>query len=57
MPRYEKSENKPEADEFTKRGTVIIAGIGRFGQMVNHFLVTNNIKTVVLDQSVDQVAD
>ena len=57
LPRYEKSENKPEADEITERGTVIIAGIGRFGQMVNRFLVANKIKTVVLDQSVDQVAN
>ncbi len=57
LPRYEESENKPEADEITERGTVIIAGVGRFGQMVNRFLVANKIKTVVLDQSVDQVAN
>ncbi len=57
LPRYEESENKPEADKITERGTVIIAGVGRFGQMVNRFLVANKIKTVVLDQSVDQVAN
>ncbi|MPY22534.1 potassium transporter [Shewanella psychropiezotolerans] len=57
LPRYEVNENKPEADEITEKGTVIIAGVGRFGQMVNRFLVANKIKTVVLDQSVDQVAN
>lgn len=30
-------------------GTVIIAGIGRFGQIVNRLLVASGVKTVVLD--------
>ena len=31
------------------------SGIGRFGQVVNRFLISNNIKTVVLDYQVSQV--
>ncbi len=37
------------ADEIPERGTVIIAGHGRFGQIVNRLLLSNGYKTVVLD--------
>jgi len=37
------------ADEISERGTVIIAGHGRFGQIVNRLLLSNGYRTVVLD--------
>ncbi len=38
-----------EADDIDEAGTVIIAGNGRFGQIVNRILVASGITTVVLD--------
>lgn len=55
LPRYEKSSNDRKADQIDEQGTVIIVGIGRFGQIVNRLLVSNGIKTVVLDHQADQV--
>lgn len=37
-------------DEITEQGTAIIAGHGRFGQVINRMLVSNGYKTVVLDR-------
>lgn len=36
-------------DEIEEEGPVIIAGIGRFGQIVNRLVVSSGFKTVVLD--------
>lgn len=55
LPRYQQKSNEQEADTIEERGTVIIAGIGRFGQIVNRLLVANGIHTVVLDQQAAQV--
>ncbi|ABZ75828.1 potassium efflux system protein [Shewanella halifaxensis HAW-EB4] len=55
LPRYEKNENTREPDDIDEKGTVIIAGVGRFGQIVNRLLVTNGVKTIVLDHEVQQV--
>lgn len=55
LPRYEASQNEQEADDITEQGTVIIAGLGRFGQIVNRLLVSNNIKTVALDHKASQI--
>jgi monovalent cation:proton antiporter-2 (CPA2) family protein len=45
--------DKGEADEIDEKGAVIIAGIGRFGQIVNRILVASGHKTVVLDHEAD----
>ncbi len=45
----------PAADEITEKGNVIIAGHGRFGQVVNRMLVSNGHKTVVLDHQPELV--
>jgi len=37
-------------DEITEQGIAIIAGHGRFGQVVNRMLLSNGYKTVVLDR-------
>jgi len=55
LPRYENQSNDRVADEIEEQGSVIIAGIGRFGQIINRLLVSNGIKTVVLDHQADQV--
>lgn len=55
LPRYQQKSNEQEADTIEEKGTVIIAGIGRFGQIVNRLLVANGIHTVVLDQQANQV--
>jgi monovalent cation:proton antiporter-2 (CPA2) family protein len=54
-PRFQVKTNQREQDNIDDDGTVIIAGIGRFGQVVNRFLISNNIKTVVLDYQASQV--
>ncbi len=55
LPRFEQQSNDREEDTIDEKGTVIIAGIGRFGQIVNRLLVANGIPTVVVDYQADQV--
>ncbi|OLQ74824.1 potassium transporter [Photobacterium proteolyticum] len=55
LPRFEKTSNDRETDVIDDQGTVIIAGIGRFGQIVNRLLVSNGVKTVVLDHQANQI--
>ncbi len=40
------------ADEIDEQGAVIIAGIGRFGQVVNRLVRHSGLKTVVLDADI-----
>ena len=42
-----------EQDEIDEKGTVIIAGHGRFGQVINRMLLSRGFKTVVLDIRAD----
>ncbi|MFK7877018.1 MAG: cation:proton antiporter [Paracoccaceae bacterium] len=49
--RSDASAPPAQADEFEDEGPVIIAGIGRFGQIVNRLVVASGIKTVVLDHN------
>jgi CPA2 family monovalent cation:H+ antiporter-2/glutathione-regulated potassium-efflux system ancillary protein KefC len=44
-----------EPDTIDEKGTAIIAGVGRFGQIVNRLLIANGHKTVVLDHDVDMI--
>ncbi len=48
---YEQSEEEKSVDDIADKGTVIVAGIGRFGQIINRLLIANDIPTVVLDYS------
>ena len=43
------------ADEIDEKGQVIIAGIGRFGQVVNRLVRTSGIPTVVLDNDMTTI--
>ncbi|SFL95134.1 cation:proton antiporter [Shimia aestuarii] len=42
----------PQEDEIDERGPVIIAGIGRFGQIVNRLVRSAGFQTVVLDHDI-----
>lgn len=42
-------------DEVTEQGAVIIAGIGRFGQIVNRLVQSSGFKTVVLDHDMPTI--
>lgn len=55
LPRFESESNERESDTIEEQGTVIIAGIGRFGQIVNRLLVSNGVETVVLDHQASQI--
>jgi CPA2 family monovalent cation:H+ antiporter-2 len=55
LPRFESRSNERESDTIEEKGTVIIAGIGRFGQIVNRLLVSNGVNTVVLDYQANQI--
>ena len=55
MPRYQDSKTQREQDTIDEQGSVVIAGIGRFGQIINRLLVANDVKTVVLDIRSEQI--
>ncbi|UTW47674.1 monovalent cation:proton antiporter-2 (CPA2) family protein [Bacterioplanoides sp. SCSIO 12839] len=55
FPRYEQQQQQRDMDDIDEQGSVIIAGIGRFGQIVNRLLVANGVPTVVLDHQAAQV--
>ncbi|MGL6211916.1 MAG: cation:proton antiporter [Paracoccaceae bacterium] len=46
---------QPTPDEITEKGRVIIAGIGRFGQVVNRLVRTSGLQTVVLDSDMTTI--
>lgn len=54
LPRQTSSPGR-EADDIDAQGIAIVAGIGRFGQIVNRILRSNGYKTVVLDLSSEMV--
>lgn len=56
LPRYLAKNNQAEPETIDEKGTVIIAGVGRFGQIVNRLLTSNGISTVVLDCEANQVS-
>ena len=55
VPRFENGGEQRQADVIDSSGRVLIAGIGRFGQIVNRLLVANGIETIVLDHDAGQV--
>ncbi|MFZ5965094.1 monovalent cation:proton antiporter-2 (CPA2) family protein [Thalassococcus sp. BH17M4-6] len=48
-------EDEPEEDEIDEQGTVLIAGIGRFGQIVNRMVQSAGFKTVVIDNDLKTI--
>lgn len=55
LPTYADNAAEQEADSIEEQAPVIIAGIGRFGQIVNRLLKANQVPTVVLDRDVGQI--
>ena len=54
--RMNESSGETQADEIDEQGPVIIAGIGRFGQIVNRLLQGSGFNTVVLDHDIETIA-
>ncbi|XDA96867.1 cation:proton antiporter [Sulfitobacter sp. LCG007] len=54
--RSEAAVERPDDDEIDEEGPVIIAGIGRFGQIVNRLVQANGFHTVVLDNDMETIA-
>ena len=54
-PRYAANDDQRAEDAIDETGCVIIAGIGRFGQIVNRMLRANGVRTVVLDRDPQQI--
>jgi monovalent cation:proton antiporter-2 (CPA2) family protein len=55
QPRFSNLDEKPESDTIDEKNIVIIAGFGRFGQIVGRLLHANNISTTVLDYKPSQI--
>ena len=53
-PRFATTQSR-EADEIEEQGSVIVAGHGRFGGIVNRILLSAGFKTVVLDYQSEQL--
>ncbi|MGE5094398.1 MAG: glutathione-regulated potassium-efflux system protein KefC [Betaproteobacteria bacterium] len=50
-----RARSERAADTIEATGPVIIAGFGRFGQIVGRLLLANDIRPVILDHDADQV--
>ncbi|MDX1635210.1 MAG: monovalent cation:proton antiporter-2 (CPA2) family protein [Marinobacter sp.] len=56
LPRYREAKNaEQQADTIDDQGPVIVAGVGRFGQIVCRLLRANGIPLVVLDLEIEQI--
>ena len=55
QPRYRQNSDDRAADTIEEKGSVIIAGSGRFGQIVNRILVANGYTTIVLDHKPETI--
>jgi CPA2 family monovalent cation:H+ antiporter-2 len=54
--RSTEQHEAPTEDEIDETGPVIIAGIGRFGQIVNRMVQASGFKSVVLDHDMETIA-
>ncbi|MGO1500119.1 MAG: monovalent cation:proton antiporter-2 (CPA2) family protein [Marinobacter sp.] len=56
LPRYRRSRNdEREADTIDEHAPVIVAGVGRFGQVICRLLRANDIPIVALDHEFEQI--
>ncbi len=53
--RIAANQPEPNYDEIDEQGAVIIAGIGRFGQVVNRLVRHSGLNTVVLDNDMGTI--
>ncbi|MEW9919492.1 cation:proton antiporter [Marimonas sp. MJW-29] len=54
--RHEENHGPIVPDDIDEEGPVIIAGIGRFGQIVNRLVQASGFQTVVLDHNPETIA-
>ena len=54
LPRLQGDET-PGAHEIDRQGAVVIAGLGRFGQVINRLLIACEVPTVVLDHEAGHI--
>ncbi|WP_292936636.1 glutathione-regulated potassium-efflux system protein KefC [Noviherbaspirillum sp.] len=54
-PRFREERQRPADKIEPQEAPVIIAGFGRFGQIIGRLLLTNRIRATVLDHDPDQV--
>jgi len=54
-PKLEDIQSPGESDITNQDNQVIIAGFGRFGQIVGRYLLTNGIRSTILDIDANQV--
>ncbi len=55
QPRFSILDDRPESDAIDEKNPVIIAGFGRFGQIVGRLLHANGIGTTILDSKPSQI--
>ncbi|MEM7008511.1 MAG: monovalent cation:proton antiporter-2 (CPA2) family protein [Thermodesulfobacteriota bacterium] len=55
QPKFSTLDQRPETDAIDEKNPVIIAGFGRFGQIVGRLLHANNIGTTILDSKPSQI--
>lgn len=55
LPKYQQQSNDREFDDIEEESKVIIAGAGRFGQIITRLLAANGFKAVVLDHEAGQI--
>ncbi|HJU70795.1 MAG TPA: glutathione-regulated potassium-efflux system protein KefC [Paucimonas sp.] len=54
-PRFRQREQRPDDEIEPQDNPIIIAGFGRFGQIIGRLLLANRIRTTVLDHDPDQI--
>jgi len=54
-PKFTHATEERAADVIDKKAKIIVAGIGRFGSVVNRILTSSGYKTVVVDYSAKQL--
>ncbi|MBZ5486770.1 cation:proton antiporter [Halomonas aquamarina] len=55
LPRYQSGQDERDADTIEEQAPVIVAGAGRFGQIICRLLRANNMPMVVLDLELEQI--
>jgi monovalent cation:proton antiporter-2 (CPA2) family protein len=55
MPRFISILPERDFDQINEQNPVIIAGFGRFGQVVSRFLIGQGVKITVLEKDPDQI--
>lgn len=54
-PRFVTTQAQQESDIVAENNPIVIAGFGRYGQVVSRFLMVNGIQTTVLDLDAGQL--